>query len=66
MSAGLSSYISAPDAIAKNIPLGRMGNDDDMADACIYLSSRRKDVHDVEIFIFESDFFLFENKGKTL
>jgi NAD(P)-dependent dehydrogenase (short-subunit alcohol dehydrogenase family) len=26
--------------IAKTIPLGRMGNEDDMGGACIYLSSR--------------------------
>jgi NAD(P)-dependent dehydrogenase (short-subunit alcohol dehydrogenase family) len=40
MSAGLSTYLSSADAIAENIPLRRMGNDDDMAGACIYLSSR--------------------------
>lgn len=47
MSAGLSTWItpdekekSAAEQITKTIPLGRMGNEDDMGGACIYLSSR--------------------------
>ena len=47
MSAGLSTWItpdekekSASEQITKTIPLGRMGNEDDMGGACIYLSSR--------------------------
>jgi NAD(P)-dependent dehydrogenase (short-subunit alcohol dehydrogenase family) len=40
MSAGLLTYGADAKKIADNIPLRRMGNDDDMAGACIYLSSR--------------------------
>lgn len=47
MSAGLSTWLpkdetekSVTEEIAKTIPLGRMGNEDDMGGACIYLSSR--------------------------
>jgi NAD(P)-dependent dehydrogenase (short-subunit alcohol dehydrogenase family) len=47
MSAGLSTWLPEDDKqkdvveqIAKTIPLGRMGNEDDMGGACIYLSSR--------------------------
>jgi NAD(P)-dependent dehydrogenase (short-subunit alcohol dehydrogenase family) len=39
MSEGLKNYASF-EAIATAIPLGRMGNEDDIAAACIYLSSR--------------------------
>jgi NAD(P)-dependent dehydrogenase (short-subunit alcohol dehydrogenase family) len=39
MSDGLKNYASF-ETIANAIPLGRMGNEDDMAAACIYLSSR--------------------------
>ncbi|KAL7511339.1 hypothetical protein ACHAXN_008256 [Cyclotella atomus] len=48
MSAGLSTWLpqeeketnTQEEIIAKTIPLGRMGNEDDMGGACIYLSSR--------------------------
>lgn len=51
MSAGLSTWLPNSDdddtnknntehAIAKTIPLGRMGSEDDMGGACIYLASR--------------------------
>jgi NAD(P)-dependent dehydrogenase (short-subunit alcohol dehydrogenase family) len=47
MSAGLSTWLpedekqkDVVEQIAKTIPLGRMGNEDDMGGACIYLSSR--------------------------
>ncbi|KAI2501657.1 enoyl-(acyl carrier protein) reductase [Fragilaria crotonensis] len=40
MSQGLASWGGTEEAISKNIPLGRMGNDDDMAGACLYFSSR--------------------------
>ena len=40
MSDGLESWGATKEDIAKSVPLGRMGNEDDMAGACIYLSSR--------------------------
>ena len=50
MSAGLSSWLpnteedtsknNTEQVIAKTIPLGRMGNEDDMGGACIYFASR--------------------------
>ena len=40
MSSGLQSWGGTEEAISKNIPLGRMGNEDDMAGACLYFSSR--------------------------
>jgi len=40
MSDGLQSWGANQETISKSIPLGRMGNEDDMAGACIYLSSR--------------------------
>lgn len=40
MSNGLSSWGGDQESISKNIPLGRMGNGDDMAGACLYLSSK--------------------------
>lgn len=40
MSAGLANYGADEEAMNKNIPLGRMGNADDMAGAAIYLSSK--------------------------
>jgi NAD(P)-dependent dehydrogenase (short-subunit alcohol dehydrogenase family) len=42
MSDGLQKYTDLTDAdvIQKVIPMGRMGNDDDMAGACIYLASK--------------------------
>ncbi|KAL7474563.1 hypothetical protein ACHAW6_000535 [Cyclotella cf. meneghiniana] len=47
MSAGLSTWLPSEDKekdamerIARTIPLGRWGNEDDMAGACIYFSSR--------------------------
>jgi NAD(P)-dependent dehydrogenase (short-subunit alcohol dehydrogenase family) len=40
MSAGLAAWGADAEAMAATIPLGRMGNADDMAGACIYLSSR--------------------------
>mmetsp|Transcript_34886 Transcript_34886/g.74413 ORF Transcript_34886/g.74413 Transcript_34886/m.74413 type:complete len:308 (+) Transcript_34886:206-1129(+) len=43
MSAGLSSYLDGrnpAEAMSISIPLGRMGNDEDMGGACVYLSSR--------------------------
>lgn len=39
MSAGLASYGADAETLAKVIPLQRMGTADDMAGACIYLSS---------------------------
>mmetsp|Transcript_41822 Transcript_41822/g.61412 ORF Transcript_41822/g.61412 Transcript_41822/m.61412 type:complete len:272 (-) Transcript_41822:320-1135(-) len=39
MSEGLGKYTEI-EKISKNIPLGRMGDEDDMAGACIYLSSK--------------------------
>jgi NAD(P)-dependent dehydrogenase (short-subunit alcohol dehydrogenase family) len=40
MSAGLAAWGGDADQLARTIPLGRLGNADDMAGACIYLSSR--------------------------
>ena len=40
MSAGLKSWGATEEAVAKSIPLGRMGNDEDMAGACLYFASR--------------------------
>eukprot|EP00536_Pseudo-nitzschia_multiseries_P008512 jgi/Psemu1/257313/estExt_Genewise1Plus.C_2160065 len=40
MSKGLGSWGATEDVIAKGIPLGRMGTEEDMAGACLYLSSR--------------------------
>ncbi|KAL3942321.1 MAG: hypothetical protein SGBAC_003455 [Bacillariaceae sp.] len=40
MSAGLGTWGPKPEEISKATPLGRMGNEDDMAGACIYFSSR--------------------------
>lgn len=40
MSAGLASWGADAEKMAASIPLGRMGNEDDMAGACIYLSSK--------------------------
>ena len=40
MSSGLASWGATTEVLSKHIPLGRMGNADDMVGACIYLSSR--------------------------
>jgi NAD(P)-dependent dehydrogenase (short-subunit alcohol dehydrogenase family) len=40
MSAGLGKWGATTDKVASSVPLGRMGNQDDMAGACIYLSSK--------------------------
>lgn len=40
MSDGLATWGATPDMIAESIPLGRMGNEDDMAGACLYFSSK--------------------------
>ena len=40
MSDGLKAWGGTPDKIAQAIPLQRMGNEDDMAGACIYFASR--------------------------
>jgi NAD(P)-dependent dehydrogenase (short-subunit alcohol dehydrogenase family) len=40
MSDGLASWGASQETIAQNVPLGRMGNEDDMAGACLYFSSR--------------------------
>lgn len=42
MSKGLSAWTGTDDmgAISSTIPLGRMGNEDDMGGACVYLASR--------------------------
>uniref|UniRef100_A0A7S1VFB3 Uncharacterized protein n=2 Tax=Grammatophora oceanica TaxID=210454 RepID=A0A7S1VFB3_9STRA len=40
MSAGLGTWGASEDKISSVIPLGRMGNEDDMAGACIYFSSK--------------------------
>jgi NAD(P)-dependent dehydrogenase (short-subunit alcohol dehydrogenase family) len=40
MSSGLSTWGANEEALAKSTPLGRMGNEDDMIGACIYLSSK--------------------------
>uniref|UniRef100_A0A7S2YCX8 Ketoreductase domain-containing protein n=1 Tax=Entomoneis paludosa TaxID=265537 RepID=A0A7S2YCX8_9STRA len=40
MSDGLATWGGDQESLASHIPLARMGNEDDMAGACIYLSSR--------------------------
>jgi len=40
MSSGLKTWGATTDKLKKSIPLGRMGNENDMAGACIYLSSK--------------------------
>lgn len=40
MTKGLETWGGTPDEVAKTIPLQRWGNEDDMAGACMYLSSR--------------------------
>jgi len=40
MSKGLGTWGATEDVIAKGIPLKRMGTEEDMAGACLYLSSR--------------------------
>lgn len=40
MSAGLATWGADEEKIASGIPLKRMGNEDDMAGACIYLASK--------------------------
>jgi NAD(P)-dependent dehydrogenase (short-subunit alcohol dehydrogenase family) len=40
MSDGLGTWGATPDVIARAIPLGRMGTEEDMAGACLYLASR--------------------------
>ena len=40
MSKGLETWGADSSAIAKSVPLQRMGNEDDMAGACIYFSSK--------------------------
>jgi NAD(P)-dependent dehydrogenase (short-subunit alcohol dehydrogenase family) len=40
MSDGLEAWGTTKEAIARSVPLGRMGNEDDMAGACLYFSSR--------------------------
>ena len=40
MSSGLASWGGTAEVLSKHIPLGRMGNAEDMVGACIYLSSR--------------------------
>lgn len=40
MSAGLATWGPDAEKLAENIPLGRMGSEDDMAGACIFLSSK--------------------------
>mmetsp|Transcript_10316 Transcript_10316/g.28362 ORF Transcript_10316/g.28362 Transcript_10316/m.28362 type:complete len:147 (-) Transcript_10316:1655-2095(-) len=40
MSAGLKSWGPDEAKVASSIPLGRMGNEDDMAGACLYFGSR--------------------------
>ena len=40
MSSGLASWGGTSEVLSKHIPLGRMGNADDMVGACIYFSSR--------------------------
>mmetsp|Transcript_17084 Transcript_17084/g.42679 ORF Transcript_17084/g.42679 Transcript_17084/m.42679 type:complete len:286 (+) Transcript_17084:80-937(+) len=40
MSKGLGTWGATEEIISKGIPLKRMGNEDDMAGACLYLSSR--------------------------
>ena len=40
MSEGLAKWGASQEVIAKSVPLKRMGNEDDMAGACIYFSSK--------------------------
>ena len=40
MSDGLKTWGGSKDELSKSIPLQRMGNEDDMAGACLYFSSR--------------------------
>jgi NAD(P)-dependent dehydrogenase (short-subunit alcohol dehydrogenase family) len=40
LSADLAPWGATEDVIAKGIPLKRMGNEEDMAGACLYLSSK--------------------------
>ncbi|KAL7551069.1 hypothetical protein ACHAWF_016801, partial [Thalassiosira exigua] len=43
MSKGLSTWVEGDDlqeSVSKTIPLGRMGNEDDMGGACLYFASR--------------------------
>ena len=40
MSMGLKAYGATDEKISNSIPLGRMGNDDDMAGAALYFSSK--------------------------
>ncbi len=40
MSAGLAAWGAEPDKLAQGIPLQRLGEEDDMAGACLYLSSK--------------------------
>lgn len=40
MSDGLASWGASREVIAQNVPLGRMGNENDMAGACLYFSSQ--------------------------
>lgn len=40
MSDGLNAWGATKENIANSVPLGRMGNEDDMSGACIYFSSR--------------------------
>ena len=40
MSDGLSSWGATREVIAKSVPLGRMGNENDMAGACLFFSSQ--------------------------
>ena len=40
MSQGLATWGGEPEKLAASVPLGRLGEDDDMAGACIYLCSR--------------------------
>lgn len=40
MSDGLASWGASNELIANSVPLGRMGNEDDMTGACLFFSSR--------------------------
>jgi NAD(P)-dependent dehydrogenase (short-subunit alcohol dehydrogenase family) len=40
MSKGLATWGADAEKISSSIPLGRMGNEDDMAGACIYFASK--------------------------
>ena len=40
MSAGLAAWGGDAETLAKNIPLGRMGHEDDMQGVAIFLSSK--------------------------